>query len=109
MENSNTEQSPVEEIVQTPTPIQNTAHHGPKKITFWIAILVLVAVGSFLFVKYYIPIYKIHQKEKVIESLKEEGVYQTEEQKKEVIKNLNSSPVLNENDWSKVIQQLNKK
>ncbi len=107
MENTPIEQTPVEQIEQIPTP--NIMHHGPKKITFWIAILVLVGVGIFLFVRYYIPIYKLHQKEKVIQSLEEEGVYKTEAEKKAVIEKLNTSPVLNEVDWSATLKKLNSK
>ena len=109
MEHPNTDQHTVEQVVQAQVPIQNTIHHDSKKITFWIAVLVLAGVGIFLFVRYYIPIYKLHQKEKVIQSLEEEGVYKTEAEKKAVIEKLNTSPVLNEADWSATLKKLNSK
>ena len=109
MEHPNTDQNTVEQVVQAQVPTQNTLHHGPKKITFWIAVLVLVGVGSFLFIRYYTPIYQEHQKEKVIQSLQEEGVYKTDTEKKAVLGKLNTSPVLNEADWAVALKKLNSK
>lgn len=96
-----------EQVTETIT--VTTVQHKKKQIIFGVAVVVLVATASFLFVRYYMPIYEENQREKVIKSLKEEGVYQTEADKKAVINGLNSNPVLNDKDWEKVIKELNKK